>query len=314
MKIIELFAGIGAWSKALDNIGVDYETVNAIEYDEFAMQSYNLIHKTSFEATNIIDVSENKLGDCDVIFYSPPCQPFSKGGKMSGFNSDEGKLFFESLRIIKAKQPKFAVMENVSTLQTKFSKELREMLEGLDLAGYKNYVSTIQSSDYGFPQSRIRIFIVSIRKDIDFEYEFPQKEELTDSFVNYLEDDVEKYIHSQKGIDYMNRVTTKNRTHWDFGHHNDTDKQVAHCITANFKKGVPYNVLIDRRNDREIIRKHTPLEVMRLMGFDDKDYQSLKDGGISDSRIYQVGGNSIVVNTLEKLLKNIIYIVDKSNK
>lgn len=313
LKVVELFAGIGAWSKALQRLSVDYEIVDAIEIDKITMKSYNLIHKTDFEARDIANVDENSVPDCDMILYSPPCQSWSKVGSLKGFNDERGILFFDALRIISAKKPMVAVMENVSNIATKFKFEFDKMLNGFELAGYKNYVNIMNAIDYNFPQSRERLFIVSIRNDIEADFEFPQKEILTRKFVDFLVDDYGDYLHSSKGIAYMNRTSTRGRTHWDFNHHNDTDNQYSRCITANFKKGVPYNVLIDRRNG-EVIRKHTPLEVMRLMGFDDEDYDVLKKNKISDTMIYQMAGNSIVVDVVEKILKNVILVVHKNKK
>lgn len=314
LRVVELFSGIGAWSKALQRLNVPHIVVDAIEIDKKTMESYNLIHKTNFEARDITCVDENSVPDCDIIFYSPPCQSWSKVGEMKGFNDERGILFFDALRIIATKKPKIAVMENVSNLATsRFKYEFKEMFKSLELVGYKNYVQIMNPIDYNFPQSRERLFIVSIRKDIKDDFKFPERECLTKSFVNYLIDDYDGYLHSDKAIAYMNRTTTRGRTHWDFNHHNDTNNQYSKCITANFKKGVPYNVLIDRRNGK-VVRKHTSLEVMRLMGFDDADHAILKANKISDTMIYQMAGNSIVVDIVEKILKNVILTVDKYKK
>jgi DNA (cytosine-5)-methyltransferase 1 len=306
MKVLELFAGIGSWSKGLNRLDINYEVVDAVEIDEKTIQCYNAIHDTNFVAKDISSIKGKEYGRVDVVCYSPPCQSWSKSGDRGGFADDRGKLFYDSLRIIKETKPKFAIMENVKNLTSpKFKKDLETMLLELENAGYTNYHQVINATDLNFPQHRERIFIVSIRKDIKLEYKFPEKTTLTKSFSEYLEDNWDKkYLHSEKGIAYMNRVTTKNRTHWDFGHHNDTDKQYSMCIVQNFKKGVPYNVLIDRRNG-EYIRKHTSLEVLRLMGFDDIDHKKLKDIKISDSQIYIVAGNSIVVDVCEKILGGI---------
>lgn len=316
LRVVELFSGIGAWSKALQRLNVDCEIVDAIEIDKQTVKAYNLIHNTDFQARDIVNVDGNEIPDCDMIFYSPPCQSWSKamvrGAK--GFKDKRGTLFFDALRIISIKKPKIAVMENVSNLATpKFENELKEILENLELAGYKNYIKIINPIDYNFPQSRERLFVVSIRNDIRHHFSFPEKELLTKNFVDYLVDNYDDYLHSEKGIAYMNRKSTRERTHWDFGHHNDTDNQYSKCITANFKKGVPYNVLIDRRHGK-VIRKHTPLEVMRLMDFDDEDYYILKTNKVFDTKIYQMVGNSIVVDTLEKILKKVILVVDKRKK
>jgi DNA (cytosine-5)-methyltransferase 1 len=309
LRVIELFAGIGSWAKALSSLSVDFSVLEAVELDKKTMDCYNLIHNTNYVNRDISDI-HIEHEDIDLICYSPPCQSWSKGGDKKGFKDDRGLLFYESLRIIKDVQPKFAVMENVANLVSKkFKKDFDTMLDELDKAGYRNYWQVINALDVNFPQHRERVFIVSIRKDIEMKYKFPEKQELTRSFTELLETDWNRsLLHTDKGIAYMNRVTTKGRTHWDFGHHNDTNDMYCHCVTKNFMKGVPYNVLIDRRSGEPLVRKHSPLEVMRLMGFEDNDCDKLKNGRISDYMIYQVAGNSIVVDVCRELLNNLVNV------
>lgn len=189
-RVVELFAGIGAWSKALKNLGIDYEVVLAVENDEYPLTAYNAIHNTNFEPIDITKLDENEVPDCDVICYSPPCQTFSAAGKQEGFDDHRGILFFDALRIIKAKRPKYALMENVKGLTTKkFEKEFAIMLEELEKAGYNNYWKILNALDYGVPQNRERVFVVSIRKDIDTGFEFPEPIESKSNLTDYLEED-----------------------------------------------------------------------------------------------------------------------------
>lgn len=304
---MELFAGIGSWAKSLSNLQIKNVVVDAIEIDDKTVRSYNLLHNTNFVNRDIKDIDENIYKDIDLICYSPPCQSWSRVGKKQGFKDERGMLFYEALRIIKKVQPKFAVMENVKHLTSSdFKDDFNIMLKELENAGYRNYWKVVNGLDVNFPQYRTRVFVVSIRKDIEMEYVFPEKQELTRSFVEFLEDDWDKkYLHSDKGIKFMDSKSTKGRTRWDFGEHNDTDNQYIHCITKNYSKGVPHNVLIDRR--KEIyVRRFTSLEVMRLMGYEDNDWQALKNGKISDSLIYEMAGNSIIVPVVEAILKNLL--------
>lgn len=306
MRVLELFAGIGSWKKALDSLLFSYEMVDAIENDENAMKCYNLIHNTNYTARDIKDIDGSTYKDIDLVLYSPPCQSWSSSGDKSGFD-ERGMLFYEALRIIKDAKPKYAVMENVKNLTQGFKDDFDTMLDELDKAGYKNYWKVVNALDVGFPQNRERVFIVSVRKDIELVYEFHQKVELSRSFVELLETNWnKKYLHTSKAIEYMNRETTRGRTHWDFSHHNDTDKMWANCVTRNLWRGVPYNVLVDRSGVGVKVRRHTPLEVMRLMGFEDADYEALRKGKIADTNVYRVAGNSIVVDMCESILKGLI--------
>lgn len=209
IKLLSLFSGIGAFEKALDNIGVDYELINYCEIDKYASKSYSLIHNVS-EEKNLKDVTKidtSKLPhDIDMVTYGFPCQDISNAGKQKGFTDERGNrtrsgLFFEALRIIKDTKPKIAIAENVKALTSKkFTKEFDIVLKSLNDVGYNCYWKVLNSKNYGIPQNRDRVFIVSIRKDIDnFDFHFPQPKELKLKLNNLLESNVdEKYYLSEK--------------------------------------------------------------------------------------------------------------------
>lgn len=209
IKLLSLFSGIGAFEKALENIGVDYELVNYCEIDKYASKSYSLIHNVS-EEKNLNDVTKidtSKLPhDIDLVTYGFPCQDISNAGKQKGFTDESGNrtrsgLFFEALRIIEQTKPKVAIAENVKALTSKkFAKEFDTVLKSLNDVGYNCYWKVLNSKNYGIPQNRDRVFIVSIRKDIDnFDFHFPQPKELKLRLNDLLESNVdEKYYLSEK--------------------------------------------------------------------------------------------------------------------
>lgn len=209
IKLLSLFSGIGAFEKALENIGVDYELVNYCEIDKYASKSYSLIHNVS-EEKNLNDVTKvdtSKLPhDIDLVTYGFPCQDISNAGKQKGFTDESGNrtrsgLFFEALRIIEQTKPKVAIAENVKALTSKkFAKEFDTVLKSLNDVGYNCYWKVLNSKNYGIPQNRNRVFIVSIRKDIDnFDFHFPQPKELKLRLNDLLESNVdEKYYLSEK--------------------------------------------------------------------------------------------------------------------
>lgn len=192
LKIIELFAGIGAYHKALKRSNINFEIIDAIEIDEKTLNAYNLIHNTNFKPRDITTVNEKELPDCDIICYSPPCQAFSFAGKQLGFEDKRGILFFDALRIIKEKMPKYCIMENVKGLtQKKFQNEFKTMSNNLEEIGYKNYWKVINAKDQGIPQNRERVFIISIRNDIQQEFEFPESISYKFTLSDILEPDAE---------------------------------------------------------------------------------------------------------------------------
>lgn len=204
MKVLSLFSGIGAFEKALQNLGVPFELVAFCEFDKYAVKSYCAIHGVD-ESKNLGDITkvdETKLPkDIDVLTYGFPCQDISLAGKQKGLFNEDGTqtrsgLFFEALRIIETTKPKIAIAENVKNLVSKkFNAQFQIVLASLEAAGYNNYYQVLNAKDYGVPQNRERVFIVSIRKDIDHGlFQFPKPFPIDKRLKDVLEDEVdEKY-------------------------------------------------------------------------------------------------------------------------
>ena len=214
MKVLSLFSGIGAFEKALDNLGVSSELVAFCEIDKYASKSYAAIHGVpeSMNIGDITKVDEKKLPkDIDLITYGFPCQDISLAGKQKGlFNADgtqtRSGLFFEALRIIEETQPRVAIAENVKNLTSKkFAVQFKIVLDSLKAAGYNNYWKILNAKDYGIPQNRERVFIVSIRKDIDNgSFKFPEAFPLELRLKDMLEEEVdEKFYLSKRMIEYL---------------------------------------------------------------------------------------------------------------
>ena len=189
IKVLSLFSGIGAFERACCRIGLDWELVNYCEIDRWASLSYSMVNQCN-ESLNLRDVrtvTAETVRDqhVDLITYGFPCQDISIAGKQRGFVNDSGEstrsgLFFEALRIIKELRPRYAIAENVKALtSTKFKNEFATVLSSLEEVGYKNYWRVLNAKDYGIPQNRERVFIVSIRRDVDEgDFQFPDKEPL----------------------------------------------------------------------------------------------------------------------------------------
>ena len=209
MKVLSLFSGIGAFEKALDRLNIDYELVAFSEIDKYATKSYCAIHGVdeSMNLGDITKVDENSLPkDIDLITYGFPCQDISLAGKQKGLFNNDGTqtrsgLFFEALRIIEATKPKIAIAENVKNLTgKKFKEQFELVLKSLEEAGYSNYWKVLNAKDYGIPQNRERVFIISIRKDIDKGFEFPEPFPLKLRLKDMLDDEVDEkfYISDER--------------------------------------------------------------------------------------------------------------------
>ena len=198
IKVLSLFSGIGAFERACCRIGLDWELVNYCEIDRWASLSYSMVNQCS-ESLNLRDVrtvTAETVRDqhVDLITYGFPCQDISIAGKQQGFVNDCGEstrsgLFFEALRIIKELRPRYAIAENVKALtSSKFKNEFATVLSSLEEAGYNNYWRVLNAKDYGIPQNRERVFIVSIRSDVDEgDFQFPDKEPLVLRLRDMLE-------------------------------------------------------------------------------------------------------------------------------
>lgn len=219
IKLLSLFSGIGAFEAALRRGGYQFETVNYCEIDPYASKAYSQIHGIQ-EEKNLHDVREINpllLDNINLVTFGFPCQDISVAGKQRGFEHEGERtrsgLFFEALRIIEFLQPEYAIAENVKALTgKKFTAEFETVLTSLEKAGYNNYWKVLNAKDFGIPQNRERVFIVSIRKDIDkHDFTFPEGRPLTLRVKDLLEPVVDEkyYLKSQKADDLIRQILAK---------------------------------------------------------------------------------------------------------
>jgi DNA (cytosine-5)-methyltransferase 1 len=175
MKIVSFFAGAGGLDLGFKKAG--FNIVWANEYDKDIWETYEKNHpKTILDKRSIVDIDAKDVPDCDGIIGGPPCQSWSAAGSAHGIEDKRGQLFYDFIRILEAKQPKFFLAENVSgMLISKHSNSLegiKELFRNAGL-GYELSFQMLNASDYNVPQDRKRIFFIGIRKDLGFKFEFP---------------------------------------------------------------------------------------------------------------------------------------------
>ena len=253
----EYFLGMGAWSKAIKNVtkkhGDSCEFIYGFENDKFARNTFCAIHEED-RAKIYGDITnrEVEVPEVDIVFYSPPCQSFSIAGKKGGTKDARGNLFYDALHFIKKSKPKYAIMENVKKLAHQFKKDLDNMIQALDNAGYISYSQILNSKDYGIPQNRERIFVVSIRKDVydsGVNFKFPNKKELKFKLKDFLEQDVGKeYLLSEKMIRALTRVGTEFEGRFK---PKNADNQIAHTISTRFDGRSTDNFLYVKSNNKK---------------------------------------------------------------
>ena len=208
LKVRTLFSGIGAPESALNKLKIPYELVDFCEVDKHAVKSYCEVHGVS-EDKNLGDISKvwgKNLTYADLLVWGFPCQDISVAGKQAGIVEGKTKsgLYYEGLRILRETKPKYSIIENVKNLVgKKFKVEFGQMLQDIDGIGYNNYWKVLNAKDYGIPQNRERVFIVSIRKDIDDgNFQFPLGFDNGMRLKDFLEDEVdEKFYVSNKMVE-----------------------------------------------------------------------------------------------------------------
>ena len=297
IKYLSLFSGIGAFEKAMQNLRIPYDLVGYCEIDKHASKSYSLIHHVP-ESKNFGDITkidETKLPkDIDFISYGFPCQDISIAGNLKGFEDEEGNktrsgLFFDALRIITHTQPQFAIAENVKNLTSaRFKKEFDIVLRSLEEAGYNNYWKVLDASDYGIPQHRERVFIVSIRKDVDHGlFRFPDPMELKTKMINLLEpeDEVDdKYYLSEAMYDYCMGVGQKDskfpRKARFLSNVNRPNQDIANTISTH-SGSRPVDNFIKVRNGKvtfEMIDENTKVKFLKIKEATKKGYTEAYEG------------------------------------
>lgn len=215
LRLIELFAGIGAQAKALENLGVKFEHYRICEFDKYAVASYNAVHGTDFTTSDITKIHAADLGIVEtdkyeyIMTYSFPCTDLSKAGKQQGMSRESGTrsgLLWEVERLLKEAEelPQILLMENVpDVLSEKNSADFFAWCRFLEDLGYTNKYAILNAKDFGVPQNRERCFMLSWLGD--FHYDFPQSKPLTVRLKDFLEPDVDKkYYLSDETVKRLN--------------------------------------------------------------------------------------------------------------
>lgn len=319
-KFIDLFAGIGGFRIALQNLGG--KCVFTSEWDKEAQRTY----RANFGEVPFGDITKEQTkkfipDGFDVLCAGFPCQAFSIAGKRGGFEDTRGTLFFDVAEIIKRKKPKAIFLENVKGLRNhNGGKTLSTILNVLrnDLDYFVPEPQIINAKDFGVPQQRERIYIVGFRKDLDvkeFEYPKPSKKKVKFADIKEKKVPATKYFLStqyvQTLINHKERHASKGN---GFGFEIIEDSGIANAVVCG-GMGRERNLVLDHRItdftptthikgvvNREGIRKMTPREWARLQGFPDNYLIP-----VADASAYKQFGNSVAVPaiqaTAERLLK-----------
>ena len=284
LKVLELFSGIGACSKALTNLGIEHEIVDSVEIDKYAVQSFNAVHGTNFEPQDII--KWDKDIEADLIMHGSPCQDFSVAGKNAGGDKGSGtrsSLMYETLRIVEKVKPKYVIWENVKNLLSKKHRHnFDAYLEAMERLGYRSQYQVLNAKDYGVPQNRERVFTVSIRNDLDVDFKFPEPQELTIRLKDVLEPQVdEKYYLSDEQVSKIKL--------WE-----DRQKENGRGFRFNTKGGDDIATTMTTSADRTATSNYykDPKEVRVAGKLNHYNYDKM-------DRVYDTDGSAPTVDTME---------------
>ena len=311
INVLELFGGIGAIRKAFIRQKISHRIVDYVEVDKNCVKSYNALYGEDFKQQDIVKY-HSPDERIDFVMHGSPCQDFSRSGLKKGGEKGSGtrsSLLFETIRIIEEmkEKPKVVLWENVKgVLDKNMRASFFHYLKEMERLGYESKYKILNAMDFGIPQNRKRIFVVSIlgQNDFDFDFETLKKAE-TRSIDDFLEKGVSDLYEVRQ--ESMLRYLSGNPKNKNFKGRLKIIDKYAYTISTKQVR-VPNSGLVDIGNGK--YRYLTEREGLRLMGFDDEDFDKIraiypKRPGKTSSILYKQAGNSIVVNVLEAILNEI---------
>lgn len=313
-KYLELFAGTGIGGMALDSIGG--ECIGYSEIDKDAIKNYNANFPNRINYGDITKINEKELPNFDVIIGGSPCQNISimsrtntEDKKVEGLKGEESKLFYDYIRILDEKLPKWFIFENVRNLLKSNDGEDFKIVKECFERNYNIKWEVLNTADYGIPHTRRRLYIVGQRKDLgEFNFEFPKPIELKLTAQDLLDESVDnKY--------YLSEAMYKTVMSWGTGGWSakpETDMKIARPLLATMHK--MHRASTDNYYHTEYkpqgktnLRRLTPREAGRLQGLDDT-YKIV----VSDTQAYRLMGNAMSLNVVKAIAENLQEYINKS--
>lgn len=304
-KFIDLFAGIGGMRLPFSELGG--ECVFSSEIDKFAKLTYQSFYD-EIPRGDITKIIPSEIPDFDVLLAGFPCQPFSLAGQRKGFDDTRGTMFFFIEEILRIKKPEAFLLENVKGLKTHDKgKTFKIILKNLEKLGYSVKHKIFAAKDFNLPQNRERIYIVGfLQSNTGKKFIFPDGLEKTKKVGDILEKNVDdKYTISDRlWQGHQRRKSEHTKKGNGFGYslfsHNS---EYTNTISARYYKDGS-EILIEQKGKNP--RKITPVEAARLQGFPDEIVYKARKKGVSDVQLYKQFGNSVAINVIRKIAKNII--------
>lgn len=299
-----------------------WKLVNFCEIDKFAVQSYCAIHNidASLNLGDVSKVNAKTIDDFKLMTWGFPCTDISVGGYQKGFIDKDGNqtssgMYYEGIRILREKKPVVSIIENVKNLvSNKFSREFETVLSDLEDAGYNNYWTILNACDFGIPQNRERVFIVSIRKDVDNgNFKFPTGHKLEKYWIDFIDTKTDKpyYFTSKQYKEFVCEPSGDRikRLGYMIGNNGRIKRHQSNTVydpnglcptlyAGQYKD--PFRFMYENK-----IRRMSAKETFLMMGFSEEDYETARKAGVSNGQLYKQSGNSIVVDVPYHIFKEL---------
>lgn len=306
IKVFDMFSGYGGAEFALMKAEIPHECIGFSEIKKHAITCFEKNHPNIKNFGDCTKINAKDLPDFDLLTGGFPCQPFSEAGKHGGESDTRGTLFHDIIRIAKAKQPRYMLLENVKGLTfDTHKKTFAKILKELKRINYNVYWEVLNSKHYGIPQNRERVLFVCFRKDIDVGFTFPKKEKLKiflkdivdpptkDELVSVAWRNKNRSKHQAKGVAYGAFPKI---------YHYQYYKDIGVSFTV---KSTLHEFMVGKITDLKNARNLTPKECFRLMGF--LNDEIILDN-LSDSQKYDLAGNGWEINLISKIFKQMFKI------
>lgn len=317
IKFIDLCAGIGGGRLGLEKNG--FQCVGFSEILSTSIQAYKTFFNTENEKDlgDLTKLNKDNIPDCNMLIAGFPCQAFSIQGLRKGFEDERGQIIFYIAKILKEKNIKYFMLENVKGLvHHNNGKTLKAILTLLDETGYNVYWKVLKSNDYGLPQKRERIYFVGIKKDLpNTSYTFPQPKE-QGNLKDFLIDTDEKYIYNN--YEWFNRYLINK---YNIGRCNLEDILKEDYLVIDtrqsdirFYRGYIPTLRTGRSGLLYVkdgkIRKISGRESLLLQGFGMDIYNKSKD--FTNGKLLEQTGNAMSVNVIEEVAKELKLVMIKN--
>ena len=319
MTFFDFCSGIGGGRIGLELNGL--ECVGHCEIDEKADLTYQLFFKDSKNYGDLTKVDIDKLPDFDFMIAGFPCQSFSIVGNREGLKDKRGQIIYSLMEILKKKQVKYFLLENVKGLVNhNRGKTLEIIIKELENCGYNVFSKVLNSIDYGVPQMRERIYIVGFRSDLGIrDYKFPapsnlhcdiedyldEKNDLeldpnNKTFLNYLSNKYNQNIYSiEEILSWENRIID-----WRQSNLRKYDKVFPTLRTG--RHGILYV-----KNGK--LKKLSGYEALLLQGFTRKIAEKVKQNNLNNNMVLSQAGNAMTVTVISEITREMLKAIKRNS-